>query len=232
VIKKGVKLQFSYGSQFIVDGNFRVLELEQGSSLEGAYIAISNPLFDSDVIYLDGKYRYYNTWNRTTVHDVNIVNWAETHKGTGLSLYANQPNTEISFVLFDNIKITGLKKGVSLKADKPTSGNAWINANRFTNLSLEDCIEMITISSSSTIPNEVSGNQFTNLQIQPSIYTNSIATISGQANYVQGMVWDTFLIPHTGPLVTLTSNSVDTIIDMPSLSSTRISNSGYNLKIR
>ena len=29
IVKKGVKLLFGYGSQFVVEGNFRVLELEK-----------------------------------------------------------------------------------------------------------------------------------------------------------------------------------------------------------
>ena len=52
---KGVKLLFGYGSQFVVEGNFRVLELENNASIEGAYIAIDDPKFNSEVIYLDGK---------------------------------------------------------------------------------------------------------------------------------------------------------------------------------
>ena len=53
-MKQGVKLLFGYGTQFVVEGNFRVLELEN-ASIEGAYIAIDDPKFNSEVIYLDGK---------------------------------------------------------------------------------------------------------------------------------------------------------------------------------
>ena len=38
LVKQGVKLLFGYGSQFVVEGNFRVLELEKNASIEGAYI--------------------------------------------------------------------------------------------------------------------------------------------------------------------------------------------------
>lgn len=55
VVKQGVKLLFGYGTQFVVEGNFRVLELEKNASIEGAYIAIDDPTFNSEVIYLDGK---------------------------------------------------------------------------------------------------------------------------------------------------------------------------------
>jgi len=232
VIKKGVKLQFSYGSQFVINGNFRVLELEQNASLDNAYIAISNSTFDSDVVYLDGKYHYYNTWNKTSITNMNIVNWAGTHKGTGLSLYAGNANDEISFVTFNNIKISGMNRGVLLHVDRPILGNAWINANRFSAISLEDCVDMLTLDSSSTIPNESSGNQFTNLQFQPSTYTKSLANISGQTNYLQGMTWDTQLVAHSNPLITLTTNSADTILDIPSLPASRIADNGYNSTIR
>ncbi|MEJ9126107.1 hypothetical protein P4I92_20780, partial [Bacillus cereus] len=88
IVKKGVKLLFGYGSQFVVEGNFRVLELEKNASIEGAYIAIDDPKFNSEVIYLDGKNKYYNTWNKTQIKDINIINWTETNKGTGISLYS------------------------------------------------------------------------------------------------------------------------------------------------
>ncbi|MEC2302382.1 hypothetical protein P9H30_25035, partial [Bacillus cereus] len=83
IVKKGVKLLFGYGSQFVVEGNFRVLELEKNASIEGAYITIDDPKFNSEVIYLDGKNKYYNTWNKTQIKDINIINWTETNKGTG-----------------------------------------------------------------------------------------------------------------------------------------------------
>lgn len=174
IVKKGVKLLFGYGSQFVVEGNFRVLELENNASIEGAYVAIDDPKFSSEVIYLDGKNKYYNTWNKTQIKDINIINWTETNKGTGISLYSAGKENEISFVNFENIKIVGMETGLKLVAKKPSTGQAWINANRFMNFSLEDCVNMIYMDSQVTTPNEISGNQFTNLQIQPSNKTKAL----------------------------------------------------------
>ncbi|TKI18656.1 hypothetical protein FC683_29445, partial [Bacillus cereus] len=131
VVKQGVKLLFGYGTQFVVEGNFRVLELEKNASIEGAYIAIDDPKFNSEVIYLDGKNKYYNTWHKTQIKDINIINWTETNKGTGISLYSGGKENEISFINFENIKVVGMETGVKLVAKKPQSGHAWINANRF-----------------------------------------------------------------------------------------------------
>ena len=169
-----MKLLFGYGSQFVVEGNFRVLELENNASIEGAYIAIDDPKFNSEVIYLDGKNKYYNTWNKTQIKDINIINWTETNKGTGISLYSAGKENEISFVNFENIKIVGMETGLKLVAKKTSTGQAWINANRFMNFSLEDCVNMIYMDSQVTTPNEISGNQFTNLQIQPSNKTKAL----------------------------------------------------------
>ena len=113
-----MKLLFGYGSQFVVEGNFRVLELEKNASIEGAYIAIDDPKFNSEVIYLDGKNKYYNTWNKTQIKDINIINWTETNKGTGISLYSAGKENEISFVNFENIKIVGMETGLKLVAKK------------------------------------------------------------------------------------------------------------------
>ncbi|MFE4425934.1 hypothetical protein ACFRH9_02390 [Peribacillus butanolivorans] len=226
IVRKGVKLLFGYGTQFIVEGNFRVLELEQNASIEGAYVAINDTKFNSEVIYLDGKYKYYNTWNKTQVKDVNIVNWSESNQGTGISLYAGGKEHEISFVNFENVKVAGMETGVKLIAEKPPSGKAWINANRFMNLSLEDCVNMIYMDSSLTIPNETSGNQFTNLQIQPSSKTKSILKVSGQYNKFEGMLWDLDQITLQNAVIELTDKSMGTTIDIPSLPMSRISDTG------
>ncbi|HDR6256800.1 TPA: hypothetical protein QCX17_004864 [Bacillus cereus] len=226
IVKKGVKLLFGYGSQFVVEGNFRVLELEKNASIEGAYIAIDDPKFNSEVIYLDGKNKYYNTWNKTQIKDINIINWTETNKGTGISLYSAGKENEISFVNFENIKIVGMETGLKLVAKKTSTGQAWINANRFMNFSLEDCVNMIYMDSQVTTPNEISGNQFTNLQIQPSNKTKSIIKVSGQYNEFHGMVWDLQKISHENELIELTDKSMNTVIEMSSVPANRILDSG------
>ncbi|PFJ59797.1 hypothetical protein COJ02_05720 [Bacillus thuringiensis] len=226
IVKKGVKLLFSYGSQFVIEGNFRVLELEKNASIEGAYIAIDDPKFNSEVIYLDGKNKYYNTWNKTQIKDINIINWTETNKGTGISLYSAGKENEISFVNFENIKIVGMETGLKLVAKKPNTGQAWINANRFMNFSLEDCVNMIYMDSQVTTPNEISGNQFTNLQIQPSNKTKSIVKVSGQHNEFHGMVWDLNKIKHENELIELTDKSMNTMVEMSSVPANRVLDSG------
>ncbi|MDZ4620019.1 hypothetical protein [Bacillus cereus] len=226
IVKKGVKLLFGYGSQFVVEGNFRVLELENNASIEGAYIAIDDPKFNSEVIYLDGKNKYYNTWNKTQIKDINIINWTETNKGTGISLYSAGKENEISFVNFENIKIVGMETGLKLVAKKPSTGQAWINANRFMNFSLEDCVNMIYMDSQVTTPNEISGNQFINLQIQPSNKTKSIIKVSGQYNEFHGMVWDLNKIKHENELIELTDKSMNTVIEMSSVPANRVLDSG------
>ncbi|WP_419157614.1 hypothetical protein [Rossellomorea sp. BNER] len=231
VIKQGVKLLFGYGTQFIVEGNFRVIELQKNASIEGAYIAINDSNFDSEVIYLDGKYKYYNTWHRTQVKDINIVNWFGSHKGIGLSLYSGGAGHEITFIDFENIKVAGLKTGLKLVVNRPSSGLAWINANRFINLSLDDCVDMITLDSHSTIPNEISGNQFRNIQVQPSSQTNKILKVSGQFNEFDGMVWETHVIPHDNPVIELTDQSMDTTLYIPSVPDNRILDRGHRNKI-
>lgn len=226
VVKQGVKLLFGYGTQFVVEGNFKVLELEKNASIEGAYIAIDDPTFNSEVIYLDGKNKYYNTWHKTQVKDINIINWTETNKGTGISLYSGGQENEISFINFENIKVVGMETGVKLVAKKPQFGHARINANRFMNFSLEDCVNMIYMDSNVTTPNEISGNQFTNLQIQPSNKTKSIVKVSGQHNEFHGMVWDLQKINYENELIELTDKSMNTLIKMSSVPENRILDGG------
>ncbi|MEK4029895.1 MULTISPECIES: hypothetical protein [Bacillaceae] len=231
IVREGVRLEFGHGTTFVVYGNFPVIELERNAVLTGAYIAIDDAAFNSDVIRLDGKHKYYNVWNRTKIEELNVINWSGSHKGTGISLFSGGSGHEISYVNFENVKIAGMATGMKLKAQKPATGMAWVNANRFTNASLDDCVTMIHMESGLTVPNECSGNQWTNLQIQPSTATQKIARITGQYNRLEGMVWDLASIPHKNPIIDLTAASDATDILIPSIPLNRISDNGTNNKI-
>lgn len=231
VIKEGVKLLFNYGSRFIVYGNFRVIELQKNASLSGAYIAIDDTSFNSVVIYLDGKYKYYNTWNKTKIENVNIINWSGSYKGTGISLYSNGTGHEISFVNFETINFAGLNTALKLQAVKPASGFSWVNANRFINFSIDDCVNGVVLTSSETIPNECSGNQFVNMQIQPSSITNKLFTINGQYNEFNGVAWDLQLITHTRPIVEFTAASSYNTVNFRSIPAEKVIDRGrFNKK--
>jgi hypothetical protein len=230
VIKEGVKLLFGYASRFVIYGNFRVLELQRNASLIGAYIAIDDVNFNSPVIYLDGKYKYYNTWNKTLIQDINIVNWSGSYKGTGLHLYSNGTGHEISFVNFQNINMAGLNTAIRLQSIKPSSGYSWINANRFENVSIDDCAQGVIFNSSESIPNECSGNFFTGMQIQPSVKTVKLLTVSGQYNEFQGMAWDLSQV-RNNTLVEFTSQSSYNKLNIRSIPASRIVDNGkFNVK--
>jgi hypothetical protein len=163
IIKQGVKLQGSYGTRFIIGANVRGFELERDASLWNARIMVDYKGYTKEVIYLDGKHKYYNTWHNASLNNIVIVNWSGTVSGTGIHLYSGGSGHEISFVNFMDIKIVGFARGLYLKAVKPASGFAYVNANRFDKISLDDCIDNIILEGSETIPNECSGNSFTNL---------------------------------------------------------------------
>ena len=229
LVKKNVELLFPYGSKFVVDANVPVFGVETNASITSPYVAINSEEFDSPVFYLDGKHRYYNTWNRTAIKHGVVVNWSGSLKGTGIYLYAGGSNHEISFVNVVDVKFAGLKRGIHLRADKPETGMAWVNANRFQDISIDDCVHMITIESGETVPNECSGNMFTGLQLQPSGATESILTVNGQQNRFEGMLWDTGLITGTHPVVNLSNQSSMNKLDFNgSLPKARVKNAGIN----
>ncbi|AMW61829.1 hypothetical protein JANET_81 [Bacillus phage Janet] len=221
-----VELLFGYRSRLVIGGNFPVLLIGRNASVTNPFIAIDSPNFDSLVFSFDGKNKYYNTWNKTAIKDGVVVNWTGSHKGVGIRLFSGGTDHEISFVDISNVKLVGLRKGIELEAKAPTTGMAWVNANRFNNISIEDCVEMITIDSSETIPNECSGNIFSGLQLQPSTATTKVLKVSGQHNRFDGMLWDISLIP-TSKFVDITANSSYTKIDFNrSLPSTKVQDSG------
>ncbi|MBU8771124.1 hypothetical protein KM923_16565 [Cytobacillus oceanisediminis] len=226
IIKQGVKLQGSYGTRFIIGANVRGFELERDASLWNARIMVDYKGYTKEVIYLDGKHKYYNTWHNTSLNNIVIVNWSGSVSGTGIHLYSGGSGHEISFVNFMDIKIVGFARGLYLKAVKPASGFAYVNANRFDKISLDDCIDNIILEGSETIPNECSGNSFTNLQIQPTPNTKRIMTIQGQINKVDGICWDLEQIQHSNPIFIFKAESNYNYLDMRTIPANRILNSG------
>lgn len=226
IIKQGVKLQGSYGTRFIIGANVRGFELERDASLWNARIMVDYKGYTKEVIYLDGKHKYYNTWHNASLNNIVIVNWSGTVSGTGIHLYSGGSGHEISFVNFMDIKIVGFARGLYLKAVKPAIGFAYVNANRFDKISLDDCIDNIILEGSETIPNECSGNSFTNLQIQPTPNTKRIMTIQGQINKVDGICWDLDQIQHSDPIFIFKAESNYNYLDMRTIPANRILNSG------
>ncbi len=146
---------------------------------------------------MDGKYQYH----KTTLKDLYLTNWSGLNGGTAIKLFSGSNNSKIQYINFENISISRFSKGIFLQAVKPSSGEAWVNANRFDKISIDGCTDMIVIESSKQPPNECSGNLFTNLQIQPSSYTTKLFTITGTENQFEGMCWDLHFIRHTNPVV-------------------------------
>jgi hypothetical protein len=232
IIKKGVNLKGAYGSRLVIYGNFRVLELQQNASINDLYIAIDDAAFNSDVIYLNGKYKYYNSWNRSEINNINIVNWASV-KGNGISMYSNGPGHEISFLKVSNVKIANMGSAINLTAVKPSSGFSYINANSFDNVVIDACTNGIILKSGNTIPNEVSGNTFTNLQIQLASYTKLVFNVTGQYNVFEGMIWDTQVLSTTTPIINLLAASSNSKLDLGgNLNSNHISDKGKDNVIR
>lgn len=230
IIKGGVKLQFSYGSRFVVYGNYTVIELQRNASLSGGYIAIDDVEFRSNVIFLNGKNNFYNVWGKTLIENTTIVNWSESHKGTAIFLYSNGDNHNVSYVNFDKINIVGMHTGIKLQAKQPSSGFSYVNANRFLNFSMDDCLYYVTILGSETIPYECTGNTFTNMQIQPNNLTKRILLVNGQYNDFDGLIWDLGSVSTTN-LISLTNNSSVNSLNLRGIPINRIVDNGTNNQI-
>ena len=232
IIKKGVNLKGTYGSRLVIYGNFKVVELQQNASINDLYIAIDDAAFNSDVIFLNGKYKYYNSWNRSEIKNINIVNWA-TPKGNGITMYSNGSGHEISFLKVSNVKVANMGTAINLKAVKPSSGFSYVNANSFDNIVIDACVNGIHLNSGNTIPNEVSGNTFTNLQIQLASYTKSVFNVTGQFNVFEGMIWDIHVLSTTSPIINLLAASSNSkLILGGNLKDKHISDKGRDNKIQ
>ena len=202
VIEEGVELKFGQNTRLMVEGNFRVIEVKKNASISNGIIEIVDKDFDSDVIYLDGKQRFWS-WERTQIQNVTIINSSNSHRGIGLHLYAGESDDYICFVNFTNINIAGFHTGVKLEAEKPQSNRSknFINGNRFINLTLDDLVRGIDIDSAVGPPNESSGNIFSGLQIQISPSTEKVLTVNGSDNRFEGMIWDVQLLKRGNEII-------------------------------
>jgi hypothetical protein len=207
VIKKGVTLKLGNNTKIEPVGNFRVFEIEVDASLIGGIVEINDITFDKEVIYLDGKHVFY-TYNKTEVRDVLLINKSGSHKGKALSLFSGTQDWQcISFVNFSNLRIMGFEHAVYLNAPTPTNTMVWINANRFSNISIEDCVYGIQLNGKNTTPNECSGNFFLNFQIQLTNISQAAIVLNGSYNVFDGFIWDTQKMSHTNPIIQLTTEA-------------------------
>lgn len=216
-IKQGVEIEFDHHTIVEVAGDYTVFTLEKNASITNGVIEISDPAFRSDVLALDGKEQFWS-WETTKVQGLTLINTSGENLGTGINVTADQTDEYVSFVDFDSVTIIGFNRGIYLRAEPSDEEPNFVNGNRFTDMTLEDCVECIVMEGAVTVPNEVSGNQFTNMQIQPTEKTESIMIVSGTNNYFQGMIWDVQLLSSNQPL-TLTDqssgNTIKTNLDAP-----------------
>ncbi|KZE64049.1 hypothetical protein AWM68_13155 [Fictibacillus phosphorivorans] len=215
IIREGVTLELGQNTKILIDGDFRAIQLEKNASIINGILEVVDPSFNSEVIHLDGKHQFWS-WERTTVHNVSIINSSGSHKGTAISLYAKGKENFISFVNFTDNKAAGFYTGIKVKVDhdEKKEGQSWINGNRFVNMTMDDCVNFIDIDSSVSIPNESSGNQFIGLQIQLSKLSKTIMKVSGSYNTFQGMVWDQHLLNDEDKIVQFTQESANNKMDM------------------
>ncbi len=226
-VKKGVELEFGTNSVLSVKGNYRVLTVEKDSVIRNGTIHIMDPVFQSEVIFLKGNDQY-DASNKTRVEDMTIINKSKSNKGTGLSLYAKGKWHNISFVLFENISIVGFKTAIQLKTENPGAGTySWINANRFENMTIDDCVTGIQIIGSITIPNESSGNLFTGLQVQLTERSKQLLIADSSYNKFEGMVWDVQRVTGSGPIVLFSAKTENNKFDM-NVAAKLISDKGQN----
>ncbi|WP_053361529.1 glycosyl hydrolase family 28-related protein [Bacillus sp. FJAT-27251] len=228
VLKEGVELELGQNTRLFVEGDFRVIEVEKNASITNATFEITNKEFDSEVIYLNGEQKFWS-WERTRINNVTIINSSGSKKGTGISLFSQGADHFISFVNFTDINISGLHTGVRLEAKPPPEGEegySFINGNRFTNLTLDACVNCIEIIGSVTIPNECSGNEFKGLQVQTSNDTEKVISVNGSDNKFDAMIWDVHLLENSlGPIVEFTAQTKGNTL-FSNLESTYIEDNG------
>lgn len=231
VVKEGVQLVLNTGTKIKVAGDFKAIVLEKDSSLINGMIEVVDPSFSSAVIYVRGN-EFYDSMNETRVENVKIVNSTGDYSGTGLSFYSKGPWHNISFVNVMQVTIKGFKTGIKLQAEPPEEEGtySWVNANRFVDLSMEDCVSFIEIIGSVTIPSECSGNFFTGLQIQLTEKTKKIVSVDGSYNKFEGMIWDQQRIEHQGPLIYFSSQTAHNTAEM-NINSIRLNDQGVENKL-
>jgi polygalacturonase len=231
ILKEEVELELGQNTRLSIDGDFRVIEVEKNASITNGIFEITNKNFDSEVIYLDGKQKFWS-WERTRINNVAIINSSGSKKGTGISLFSGGADQFISFVNFQDINISGLKTGVRMEAKPPEKGEkgySFINGNRFNNLTLDGCINCIEILGSVTVPYECSGNEFKGIQVQTTQDTETVFKVNGSDNQIEAMIWDVHLLGNRSrQLITFTSQSTGNSL-FSNLESTYIKDEGiYN----
>ena len=232
VVRENVELEFDQNTKIYIEGDFRAIQLKRNASITNGIIEVSTPKFNSEIIFIDGSEKNWST-ERTRVDNLTLINSSGSHKGTAVSFFASKPGDFISFVNVSNVNIIGFYQGLRLEAkeNKKNDRYTWINGNRFTNVTLDDCVRCIELIGKVTVPNETSGNQFNQLQIQVSEVTQKVLVLSGSANQMNGVVWDAYLAKEGDPLIELTSQSADNDLNF-NLTNEHVLNDGRSNRYR
>lgn len=112
-VLEGVKVELGQNTKIFIEGDFRAFELMKNASIENGVIEVTNAKFESDVIYLNGKERFWSH-ERTRIHNVAIINSSGTNLGKAISLYSKGGDHFISFVNFTDINISGFEYGIHI----------------------------------------------------------------------------------------------------------------------
>lgn len=228
IIKEGVELVLESSTRLQIKGDFRGIELEKNASLIGGVIEVITSNFESEVIYMDGKHKFYGIWDNTEVRGIRILNSSGSMGGTALSLFAEGPSHFISFINFQDISVSGFTTGVQLETVDPKNGEySWINGNRFLNFSMEECETFFHFDGGESIPNESSGNIVSNLQVQLSSTTKEVLHVNGSDNKFDGVIWDVQTLSSNNPIISFSKESTRNIISF-NISQDLISNLGEN----
>ena len=136
------------------------------------------PFFRQSIIY---------SHKRTSVKHVSIV--SDNQQGTGLYLHVDANNENIGAMIFDDIYLKDLYRGIYLCND---DANGFINANYFSHIFTYKVMYAIYLEE---IQNEISGNMFVDINVQPSASTVDYhaITMDGNCNFntfTNLIIWD------------------------------------------
>ena len=128
-----------------------------------------------------------SAYKRTSVQHVSIISNAQ--QGIGLYLHVDANNENIGTMIFDDIYMQNLYRGIYLHNDDAAG---FINANYFSHIFIYKVIYAIYLEE---VQNEISGNMFTDINIQPTASTTEYHAITMVGNckfnmFTNLVIWD------------------------------------------
>ena len=190
IVNDNIELDMNKALVVCATDGMNVIELRDNASIHDGDIQTLWPFSDTKqyaVIYIQSSINEWKATKTRTVKNMRLYGDSGIPAGYGIHLRGTTDGHSIYYVEVENVVLKFHYIGIYLNQ----TGTAWVNANTFDNIRIDQPYYGIVLETEDT--EAVAGNTFTNLQISPASWSIACINLTSYwvyGNYFQGFIWD------------------------------------------